>query len=113
MGLLQSAWEGSKPQFVLMIMVTVGLFSLLTMMIFHDVPTANKDLVNIVLGAVTAGWGVGVSYFWGSSSASKSKDDTISALVTTAAAIAPATTVTTTTSTEKLPLSDPPKEPTP
>lgn len=84
----RNAWRDNVP-FVLMMAVTAGLFGMLAVMAFHEVPTANKDLVNVVLGAVAGGWVTGVGFFWGSSSSSKTKDATIASLASTSERVAP------------------------
>lgn len=47
--------------------VTVGFFGLLAVMSFHGVPAENRDLVNVMLGALGTGWSSGMMYFFGSS----------------------------------------------
>jgi hypothetical protein len=47
--------------------LTGGFFCLLGTMTFHPLPTENKDLLNIMLGALGASFGMAVSYYFGSS----------------------------------------------
>lgn len=65
---------------VLTILTTLGFFGLLAAMMHWDVPPQNKDMFNIMLGALGTAWGACVSYFVGSSKGSTRKDDTIAAL---------------------------------
>lgn len=57
--------------------VTVGFFGMLYWMMRHDVPVPNKDMLNILLGALGSAWIQVVSYYFGSSAGSAKKDDTI------------------------------------
>lgn len=72
-------WSDRAP-FVLMMVVTFGLFGLLVMMNFHPVPDASKDLMNIMLGAIGTGWVAGINYFFGSSASARTKDTAIATL---------------------------------
>lgn len=67
--------------FLLMMLVTLGLFGLLMIMCFHEVPDKNAATVNTGIGLIATGWSIGVGYFWGSSAQSKTKDSTINTLV--------------------------------
>lgn len=60
--------------------VTIGFFGLLSYMLKYDVPAANKDILNIMLGALGGAWVSIISYYFGSSAGSAKKDDTISKL---------------------------------
>ncbi len=61
--------------------ITVGFFGMLYWMMRHDIPAANKDMLNIMLGAFASAW-VGVcTYYFGSSAGSAKKDDTINAAI--------------------------------
>jgi hypothetical protein len=48
--------------------VTAGFFSLLALLAFHEIPSASRDLMNIMLGALGTAWAAIVSYYFGSSS---------------------------------------------
>lgn len=61
--------------------VTIGFFGLMIFMMKWDVPTANKDMLNIMLGALGGAWVSIVAYYFGSSAGSAKKDDTINAAV--------------------------------
>ncbi len=52
---------------VLAIVLTVGFFGLLGWLVSHEPPVGSRDILNIMLGALGAGWGTMVSYFYGSS----------------------------------------------
>lgn len=60
--------------------VTLGFFSLLWLLAFHEIPGANKDILNIALGSLAAAFAGVVAFYFGSSSSSQKKDDTIKAL---------------------------------
>lgn len=57
--------------------VTLGFFSLMIFMMKWDVPAANKDMLNIMLGALGGAWVSIVAYYFGSSAGSAKKDETI------------------------------------
>jgi hypothetical protein len=61
--------------------VTVGFFGLMVFMMKWDVPAANKDMLNIMLGALGGAWVSIVGYYFGSSAGSAHKDSTISAVI--------------------------------
>jgi len=71
--------------FMLMMVVTIGLFCLVGLLCFHDLPEKSSSVVFTVVGSITTGWLMGVGYFWGSSVASKAKDAVIAAMTTKAA----------------------------
>ncbi|WP_180542193.1 hypothetical protein [Nevskia soli] len=48
--------------------VTFGFFGLLVFMAIHAVPAESKDVLNILLGSLGAGWMAVISYYFGSSS---------------------------------------------
>ena len=62
--------------------VTVGFFGLMIFMMKWDVPPANKDMLNIMLGALGGAWVSIIGYYFGSSASSKAKDDTINTVIT-------------------------------
>lgn len=53
--------------------VTAGFFGLLFYMLRFNVPPANKDVLNIMLGSLGTAWITIVSYYFGSSSGSAEK----------------------------------------
>jgi len=61
--------------------VSVGFFGLLFYMMQAEVPASNKDMLNIMLGALGAAWINVIGYYFGSSAGSAKKDETIKAAV--------------------------------
>lgn len=53
--------------------ITVGFFGLLTFMMKWNVPASNKDMLNIMLGALGGAWVSIVAYYFGSSAGSDRK----------------------------------------
>ena len=62
---------------VLALFVTFGFFTLLTIACFHGFPPANATVLNIMLGALGTGFGMVLSYYFGSSVGSKSKQEAL------------------------------------
>lgn len=62
---------------VLALLVTAGFFSMLATMAFRDLPIANKDMLNVMLGSLGAAWVAVVSYYFGSSAGSRAKDQAL------------------------------------
>lgn len=87
---------GSKPEVLNIAGSLVGLalifllgFSLWSL--FHlDVPAPNKDVLLIVIGALTTKVGTIVDFFFGGSQGTKKQAETIDALAKAAATTAPA-----------------------
>src|SRR6266513_378076 len=65
-------WKDSAP-LLLMVLVTTGFFGLVLLMVFHQIPPENVNVVNVVLGSIGTAWVSAMSYFFGSTAASKSK----------------------------------------
>ena len=61
--------------------VTIGFFGMLSFMLRREIPLANKDVLNIMLGAFASAWIQVVSYYFGSSAGSAKKDETITTAV--------------------------------
>ena len=59
---------------ILAYLVTTGFFSLLGIMMFYNVPEANKTLLDVMLGALGTAWVAVVTYYFGSSAGSESKN---------------------------------------
>lgn len=78
--LKQDSWFAKNQIHILSIVITLGFFGLLTYMVKFDVPPANKDMLNIMLGSLGAAWLQVVSFYFGSSKSSQAKDDTINKL---------------------------------
>ncbi len=83
---LPASWRDNIPA-ILMVFVTGGFFGLLAMMSWHEVPAANKDMLNTAMGMVATGWTFAMKFFYDSNAGSRSKDGAIASL---AAAAAPA-----------------------
>ena len=62
---------------ILAITVTIGFFGLLAYMLKYDVPTANKSLLDIMLGSLGTAWISIVGYYFGSSKGSDDKNKII------------------------------------
>lgn len=60
---------------ILGIGVSIGFFGLLFFMMKYDIPPANKDILNIMLGSLGASFTGIVSYYFGSSAGSARKDE--------------------------------------
>jgi hypothetical protein len=67
-------------QYVLGALIVIGFFTLLYLLVSGEVPEANKDLLNLVVGALIGSFATVVGYFYGSSSGSAKKDETIAEL---------------------------------
>jgi hypothetical protein len=59
-------------------LIVIGFFTLLYLLVKSSVPEPNKDLLNLVVGALIGSFASVVGYFFGSSAGSAAKDDTIS-----------------------------------
>jgi hypothetical protein len=70
--------------------LTLGFFGLLSLMVFHDVPTSNAGAVNILLGSLGTGWIASIYYYFGSTYGSKTKDAMLFQSVPASALPAPA-----------------------
>ena len=60
-------------QYVLGGLIVAGFFALLILLVLSAVPTENKDLLNLVVGALIGSFSSVVSYFFGSSLGSSKK----------------------------------------
>ena len=65
-------------QYILGGIIIIGFFTLLIILVFTQVPEPNKDLLNLVVGALIGSFGTVVTYNFGSSAGSAKKDETIS-----------------------------------
>ena len=65
-------------QYLLGGLVILGFFTLLIILVFSAIPEQNKDLLNLVVGALIGSFGTVVTYNFGSSAGSAKKDETIS-----------------------------------
>ena len=71
-------------QYILGGLIVVGFFTLLVLLVVHNVPEQNKDLLNITVGALIGSFAAVVGYFYGSSAGSAAKEKTISEIATKA-----------------------------
>jgi hypothetical protein len=62
-------------QYLLGGVIVVGFFLLLYFLIFSGVPDTNKDLLNLVVGALIGSFATVVGYFYGSSAGSAAKTE--------------------------------------
>lgn len=69
--------QGSKLKeiapYVLASIVVIGFFALLYILMFEEIPQNNKDVLNIVVGALIGAFTAVVGFFFGSSVGSKEK----------------------------------------
>ena len=62
-------------QYVLGSLIVIGFFILLYLLVTSTVPDTNKDLLNLVVGALIGSFATVVGYFYGSSAGSAAKND--------------------------------------
>lgn len=62
-------------QYALGALITIGFFVLLIALVYTAVPTDNKDLLNLVVGALIGSFATIVGYFFGSSKGSAEKNE--------------------------------------
>ena len=62
-------------QFTLGGLIVIGFFALMYMLLATEVPDGNKDILNIVVGALIGSFTAIVGYFYGSSLGSSEKND--------------------------------------
>ena len=67
--------ENKIFQYALGGLVVIGFFVLLTLLVLSAVPDTNKDLLNLVVGALIGSFATVVNYFYGSSAGSAAKND--------------------------------------
>ena len=60
-------------QYVLGSLIVTGFFVLLIVLVYSSVPTENKEILNLVIGALIGNFGAVVSYYYGSSKGSADK----------------------------------------
>ena len=70
--------SGDIFKYILGGLVVAGFFTLLYLLVVKSVPEPNKDLLNLVVGALIGSFAGVVNYFFGSSAGSAKKDQTIS-----------------------------------
>lgn len=62
-------------RYILATLISIGFFVLLISLVKYAIPTENKDLLYIVVGALIGAFGTIVNYEWGSSRSSSEKND--------------------------------------
>lgn len=62
-------------QYVLGAIIIIGFFVLLIILITKAVPDSNRDLLNLVIGALLGSFSTVVGYFYGSSAGSAAKSE--------------------------------------
>ena len=67
--------ESKVFQYILGGVIVVGFFLLLYFLVFSGVPDTNKDLLNLVVGALIGSFATVVGYFYGSSAGSAAKTE--------------------------------------
>ena len=55
--------------------IVVGFFFLLYLLVYQQIPVENKDILNIVVGALIGSFTTVVGYFYGSSKSSADKTE--------------------------------------
>ncbi len=58
--------------------IVVGFFVILYLLVMNIVPESNREVLNILLGALVGSFGSIVQYFYGSSQGSREKTDLMS-----------------------------------
>lgn len=76
-----ASWLAKNTLSILTLLITSGFFGLLSYMLKYDVPTANKDILNIMLGSLGTAWITVVAFYFGSSAGSKANADTIRKII--------------------------------
>ncbi len=62
-------------QYILGALIVIGFFVLLYLLISAEVPERNKDLLNLIVGALIGSFATVVGYFYGSSKGSADKNE--------------------------------------
>jgi hypothetical protein len=68
-------------QYILGGLIVTGFFVLLCLLLFVEMPQNNKDLLNLIVGALIGCFTSIVGYYYGSSAGSASKDETINSML--------------------------------
>jgi len=76
--------------YVLGAVVVLGIFFLVGVLMFIEMPNSNKDLLNIVIGALIGAFLSVVGYFFGSSKGSADKTDLLNKTLESAKPVEPA-----------------------
>lgn len=62
-------------QYILGAVIVIGFFTLLVLLLYLTIPVENKDILNIVVGALIGSFTTIVGYFYGSSKGSSDKNE--------------------------------------
>jgi len=62
-------------QYLLGAVIVVSFFVLMIVLAYQTIPDANKDVINLVIGALIGAFSTVVGYFFGSSLGSSKKTD--------------------------------------
>jgi hypothetical protein len=62
-------------QYLLGALIVAGFFVLMVVLVYKTVPGDNKDLLNLVVGALIGSFATVVGYFYGSSLGSSEKNE--------------------------------------
>jgi len=68
-------------QYALGGLIVIGFFALLYLLVVNAVPDGNKDLLNLVVGALIGSFATVVGYFYGSSLGSSDKNEMLKSKV--------------------------------
>lgn len=69
----QTGGVQSKIPGILALTVTAGFFALIAILAFHDMPQRSSELIDILLGALTTGWVMILTFYFGSTAGSQEK----------------------------------------
>ncbi len=72
-----ASWLSKNTLGILALFVTLGFFGLMGYMLKFDVPAANKDILNIMLGSLGSAWIGIISYYFGSSAGAQRNGEAI------------------------------------
>lgn len=61
--------------YILGAIIVIGFFLLLYLLVYQQIPVDNKDILNIVVGALIGSFTTVVGYFYGSSKSSADKTE--------------------------------------
>lgn len=73
---MQVATKSLTPP-ILTALITLGFFSLLALLMFHDVPDANKAIIDTVIGSLGTAWLVCVHFWFGSTDSGNRATDAL------------------------------------
>jgi uncharacterized BrkB/YihY/UPF0761 family membrane protein len=71
---METKWKNIF-QYVLGALIVLGFFVLMVVLVYTSVPDQNKDLLNLVVGALIGSFATVVGYFYGSSLGSSDKNE--------------------------------------